>query len=62
MERNELHRKMNQMSMDELADIVVRTFNDAREEAGIVLEIALSALESKMPESDFVRFCDKLSQ
>lgn len=59
--QNELTEKLLKMSMDEVAEIVARTFNDTRSEAGAILDAALSALESKMPEADFIRFCDKLS-
>jgi hypothetical protein len=56
---NELTNKISQMNIDEIAEIVNRSFIDARDEAAIVLDAALEALESKMPEADFVRFCSK---
>jgi hypothetical protein len=56
---NELTNKISQMNIDEIVEIVNRSFIDARDEAAIVLDAALEALESKMPEADFVRFCSK---
>jgi uncharacterized protein (DUF2267 family) len=56
---NELTNKISQMNIDEIAEIVNRSFLDARDEAAIVLDAALEVLESKMPEADFVRFCSK---
>jgi len=47
------------MNIDQIVEIVNRSFLDVRDEAAIVLEAALAVLESKMPQADFVRFCDK---
>lgn len=58
---NELTAKMTGMGIEELGEIVARMFNDTRAEAGFVLEAALSVLETKMSEADFVRFCDKIA-
>lgn len=57
---NALTEKLSKMNINELAEIVGRMMNDTRSEASIVIDAALSALESKMPEADFVRFCEKL--
>lgn len=58
--KNALTDKLSKMNINELAEIVGRMMNDTRSEASIVIDAALSALESKMPEADFVRFCEKL--
>ena len=57
----ELTNKLSRLNMDEVAEIVARMFNDTRDEAGVVLDAALAVLETKMPEADFIRFCDKLA-
>ena len=57
---NALTEKLSKMNINELAEIVGCMMNDTRSEASIVIDAALSALESKMPEADFVRFCEKL--
>ena len=56
---NELTNRIAEMNIDQVVEIVNRSFLDVRDEAGIVLEAALSVLESKMPQADFVRFCEK---
>ena len=59
--QNELTAKLAKLTVEEVGEIVARMFNDSRAEAGVVLDAALEVLETKMPEADFVRFCDKLS-
>lgn len=56
---NELTNRIAEMNIDQIVEIVNRSFLDVRDEAGIVLDAALSVLESKMTEADFVRFCEK---
>jgi hypothetical protein len=56
---NELTNQIAQMNVDQIVEIVNRSFLDVRDEAAIVLQAALAVLESKMPEADFVRFCEK---
>ena len=55
-----LTEKLAKMNINELAEIVGRLMNDTRSEATAVIDAALSAMEAKMPEADFVRFCEKL--
>jgi hypothetical protein len=57
--KNELTNRIAEMNIDQIVEIVNRSFLDVRDEAAIVLEAALAVLESKMPQADFVRFCDK---
>lgn len=56
---NELTNQIAEMNIEQIVEIVNRSFLDARDEAAIVLNAALTVLESKMPEADFVRFCEK---
>ena len=49
------------LSIEQIAEIAARMFNDTTNEGGLVLDAALAALEEKMGESDFVRFCEKLA-
>ncbi len=58
---NAIANKLSLLSLEEVADIAARMNADTSNEAGIVLEAALEVLETKMPEADFVRFCDKLA-
>lgn len=57
---NALTEKLSKLNIDELAEIVGRMMSDTRSEATAVIDAALSVMESKMPEADFVRFCEKL--
>ena len=56
---NELTNRISEMNIDQIVEVVNRSFLDVRDEAGIVLEAALAVLESKMPQADFIRFCEK---
>jgi hypothetical protein len=56
---NELTNRIAEMNIDQIVEIVNRSFLDVRDEAGTVLDAALTVLESKMPQADFVRFCEK---
>jgi hypothetical protein len=49
------------LSIEQIAEIAAKMFNDTTNEGGLVLDAALAALEEKMEESDFVRFCEKLA-
>jgi uncharacterized protein (DUF2267 family) len=56
---NELTNRISEMNIDQIVEVVNRSFLDVRDEAWIVLEAALAVLESKMPQADFIRFCEK---
>jgi hypothetical protein len=56
---NELTNRISEMNIDQIVEVVNRSFLDVRDEAGIVLQAALAVLESKMPQADFIRFCEK---
>ena len=57
---NALTEKLSGLSTNQVAEIAARLSKDYSDEAGIVLEAAMQVLQSRMPEADFVRFCDKL--
>lgn len=57
---NALTEKLSGLSTDQVAEIAARLSKDYSNEAGIALEAAMQVLESRMPEADFVRFCEKL--
>lgn len=58
---NKLAAKLSTMSIEQIIEVVTIMFNNMSDEAEIILEYGLAALESKMVEADFVKFCDKLS-
>jgi hypothetical protein len=58
---NEIINKLSTLSVEEVAEIAARMFNETASEAAIILDAALSVLESKMPEADFIRFCEKMA-
>ena len=58
---NEIINKLSALSVEEVAEIAARMFNETASEAAIILDAALSVLESKMPEADFIRFCEKMA-
>ena len=47
-------------SIEDLKKRLVELMNSHEQGAGIVFNILLDYLESKMPESEFVAFCDSL--
>lgn len=57
---NALTEKLSKLNIDQVAEIAARLSKDYSNEAGIVLEAAMQVLQSRMPEADFVRFCEKL--
>ena len=56
-----MNEKLYNLSIEQVAEIAARMFNDTTTEGGLVLDAALTVLEEKMEESDFVRFCEKLA-
>lgn len=58
---NEIIKRLASLEIPQLGEIAARMFDDTTDEGGIVLDAALAALESKMSEADFVRFCEKLA-
>jgi len=56
-----MNELLSTLSIEQIAEIAFRMFNDTTSEGGLVLDAALAALDEKMEESDFIRFCEKLS-
>ncbi len=56
-----MNEKLEKLTIEELAEIAAKMSADFSNEAGIILEATLAVLEKKMPEADFIRFCDKLA-
>lgn len=56
-----MNEKLSNLSIEQVAEIAARMFNDTTTEGGLILDAALTVLEEKMEESDFVRFCEKLA-
>lgn len=59
--KNALTEKLEKMTIAEVCDVAAKIASDMRDEAGAILDAALTVLESKMDEADFVRFCEKLA-
>jgi len=57
---NAITARLSSLSIAEIADIAAKMANTVSDEATIVLDAALSVLETKMTEADFVRLCEKL--
>lgn len=64
MTANQIYKKMvstaQSLSAQELKDQAVKLMNDSTEGAGIMFNVVLTALESKMPESEYVEFCNAM--
>jgi hypothetical protein len=58
---NEIINRLASLEIPQLGEIAACMFDDTTDEGGIILDAALAALESKMSEADFVRFCEKLA-
>jgi hypothetical protein len=52
--------KLSGLSIATLKDMVIKLNTDMREGTDIVLSFALDALMARMPEPDFVSFCEGL--
>jgi hypothetical protein len=57
---NAITARLASLSIEEIANVINGLMNDTRAETDVVMSAALNALESKMPEADFLRFCEKL--
>lgn len=64
MNANQIYQKMiaaaQTLSVDELQIQVTKYMADTSENAGTLFNVLLTALESKMPEADYVAFCGTL--
>jgi hypothetical protein len=57
---NAITARLESLSIEEIANVINGLMNDTRAETDVVMSAALNVLESKMPEADFLRFCEKL--
>ena len=60
MKMKKIQDRLDSLSIDEIVLIIKTTMNDTREGSIIVFSAALDALELKIPNDAFVRFCDEL--
>lgn len=47
------------LPIEKLKKVALLAFNDQRLEAGFALNQILNALETKMPQQEFINFCDQ---
>jgi hypothetical protein len=57
---NAITARLSSLSIEEIANVINGLIAATSAESDIVMSAALDVLESKMPEADFVRFCEKL--
>lgn len=58
--QDKLHSKISGLSIETLKEAAVKLMYDKRNEAGIVLDEIINSLETRMEESEFIKFCDEL--
>lgn len=59
-EMDKIVAKVTAQKTDTLKEMAASLYVDMREGADIVLSAVLDALMARMPEADFVAFCEKL--
>ncbi len=52
--------KVSGLSVSMLKEIAIKMMADTRAEADMVLSAALDALMAKLPEAEFVAFCEEM--
>lgn len=52
--------KIETLSVETIKDMIVKLIDDARDEAGIVLDAALDALREKVGDEEFQDFCNAI--
>lgn len=57
---DKISAKVSALPTKALKEMAIALFNDTREGSEIVLSAVLSALEAKLPETEFVAFCDAI--
>lgn len=62
MTANEIYKQMvataEKLSIGELKSQVAKLMGDNSETAGTMFNVMLTALENKMPEAEYVAFCE----
>lgn len=59
-EMDKINAKVSKLSLEMLKEMAAKLFSDTRDGSEIVFSAVISALETKMPEAEFVSFCDAL--
>ena len=52
--------KLQQLNNEQLKEAVAKLATDFRDGADLVFDAALGVLEARLPESEFVAFCDAI--
>lgn len=64
MNANQIYKKMisvaQSLSVEALKAEIKKWMSDTSDDAGVMFNVLLTALENKMPEADYVAFCDAL--
>jgi hypothetical protein len=58
---DKINAKVAGMPISTLKEMAVKLFSDQREGTEIVLSAVLNALEARMPEKEFVEFCEGIA-
>lgn len=59
--KNKIIAELQSLDVEMTKEIITKLSSDTRSEADIVLSLALDVLMTKIPESEFLSFCEKLS-
>lgn len=52
--------KISKMPAEQIKDLIIKLMDDMRQEAGVVLDSAMEALEAKIGTEAFVAFADAI--
>lgn len=59
--QQQIEAKIAKLSTEALKDMAIKLYADVRDGAEIVLSAVLDALMARMPEDEFVTFCDQVA-
>ncbi len=59
--QQQMEAKIAKLSTEALKDMVLKLHADMRDGAEIALSAVLDALMNRLPEDDFVAFCDQVA-
>jgi hypothetical protein len=57
---DKISAKVSKLSVAMLKDMAVKLFDDTREGSDLVMTAVLNQLEARLPEAEFVAFCDAI--
>jgi len=57
---NTINSHLENLTADKLREIASLVVNDYRDGTDLVFQAVLNALEAKLPEAEFVKFCEGL--